>query len=88
MVFDDVPSIEVPRQALETGMALTELVVSSGLATSKGEAARLVKQGGLYVNDARAVDERGRITLADTLAAQIIVLRKGARDRRLVRVGA
>ncbi len=87
MVFDDVPSIEVPRQSLEAGMGLTELVVASGLASSKGEAARLVKQGGLYINDARAGDERGKVTLADALAAQVIVLRKGARERRLVRVG-
>ena len=87
MVFDDVPSIDVPRQSLETGMGLTELVVASGLASSKGEAARLVKQGGLYINDTRAADERGKVTLADALAAQVIVLRKGARERRLVRVG-
>ena len=85
-VFDDVPSIDVPRASLEAGMALTELVVASGLATSKGEAARLVKQGGVYVNDTRAADERGRVTIADALAAQVIVLRKGARERRLVRV--
>jgi tyrosyl-tRNA synthetase len=87
MVFDDVPSIDVPRQSLEAGMGLTELVVASGLASSKGEAARLVKQGGLYINDTRAADERGKVTLADALAAQVIVLRKGARERRLVRVG-
>ena len=85
MVFDDVPSIDVPRQSLEAGMGLTELVVASGLASSKGEAARLVKQGGLYINDTRAADERGTVTLADALAARVIVLRKGARERRLVR---
>jgi tyrosyl-tRNA synthetase len=85
-VFDDVPSIDLPKSSLESGMGLTELVVASGLASSKGEAARLVKQGGLYINDARASDERARVTLSDALAAQIIVLRKGARERRLVRV--
>ncbi len=85
-VFDDVPSIEVPRGSLEAGMGLTELIVASGLASSKGEAARLIKQGGLYINDTRAADERGKVTLADALAAQVIVLRKGARDRRLVKV--
>lgn len=87
-VFDDVPSIEVTRSSLEAGMGLTELVVASGLASSKGEAARLVKQGGLYINDTRAADERGRITLDHALAAQIIVLRKGARERRLVRIAS
>ncbi|MGH9383976.1 MAG: tyrosine--tRNA ligase [Vicinamibacterales bacterium] len=88
LVFDDVPSIDVPRRSLEAGMGLTELVVAAGLASSKGEAARLVRQGGLYINDTRAADERGRVTLQDALAAQVIVLRKGARERRIVRVGA
>ena len=86
-VFDDVPSIDVPRGSLEAGLGVTDLVVASGLASSKGEAARLVKQGGLYLNDSRVADDRGRVTLADALASQVIVLRKGARERRLVRVG-
>ena len=55
-----------------------------GLATSKGEAARLIKQGGFYVNDARVTDERGRVTLEDAVDGAVIVLRKGQRERRIV----
>ena len=44
-------------------MAHTEFLVSVGLAASKGEAARLIKQGGFYLNDERVTDERGRVTL-------------------------
>ena len=36
------------RAALEDGVADVELVVTAGLAASKGEATRLIKQGGLY----------------------------------------
>ena len=86
MVFDDVPSVAVGRSALESGMAVTELVVAAGLAGSKGEAARLVKQGGLYINDRRAADERGKVTVSDAIGAQVIVLRKGQRERRVIRV--
>lgn len=86
MVFDDVPSVTVSVKALEPGMAAAELAVMSGLAGSKGEATRLIKQGGLYVNDRRLTDERGRVGLDDAIGRKVIVLRKGQRERRLVRI--
>jgi tyrosyl-tRNA synthetase len=86
MVFDDVPSLELARAALDGGIAIAELVVSSGLASSKGEAMRLIKQGGLYVNDHRMTEERGRVTLDHAIDGRVIVLRKGQRERRLVKI--
>ncbi len=85
-VFDDAPSTTVAAAALQAGVAATELVVTTGLASSKGEAARLIKQGGFYVNDRRVSDERSRITLEDAIERAVIVLRKGQRERRIVRV--
>ena len=64
-VFDDVPSLELARTQLESGIGMAELVVSTGLATSKGEATRLIKQGGLYVNDQRMLEERGQAAAGD-----------------------
>ena len=86
LVFDDVPSITLSASALECGVANTEIAVTSGLAASKGEAARLIKQGGLYVNDRRLTDERGTITFADAIGRAVIVLRKGQRERRIVKI--
>jgi tyrosyl-tRNA synthetase len=85
-VFDDVPSCELPRAELEGGIAIAGLLVIAGLASSKGEATRLIKQGGLYVNDQRMVDERGRVSLEHAIDGRVIVLRKGQRERRLVKV--
>jgi hypothetical protein len=62
--------------------------VSAGLAASKGEASRLIRQGGLYVNDRRLNEERGYITMADAIGRSVIVLRKGQRERRIVKVDA
>ena len=86
MVFDDAPSITMSAKALEAGVAATEMAVTTGLAASKGEAARLIKQGGLYVNDRRLTDERGLITIADAIGGVLIVLRKGQRERRIVKI--
>ncbi len=86
MVFDDAPSISVSRAELESGIGAADLAVRAGLAASKAEAGRLIKQGGLYVNDRRLNDERGRITVAAAIERSVIVLRKGQRERRIVRV--
>jgi tyrosyl-tRNA synthetase len=88
MVFDDVPSVTITRVLLAAGVGAAELAVRSGLAASKGEATRLIKQGGLYLNDRRLTDERGQVTVADAIEGAVIVLRKGQRERRIVRVEA
>ena len=85
-VFDDVPSVELARSALQEGVLTVEVVVTAGLSTSKGEATRLIKQGGLYVNDQRVAEERGRLTLDHAIDGRVIVLRKGQRERRLVKI--
>jgi len=85
-VFDDAPSISIAAASMESGIGAAELAVSAGLAASKGEAGRLIKQGGLYVNDRRLNDERGRVTLADAIGRAVIVLRKGQRERRIIRI--
>ena len=85
-VFEDAPSISIAAASIESGIPAAELAVSAGLAASKGEAGRLIRQGGLYVNDRRLNEERGLVTLADAIDRSVIVLRKGQRERRIVRI--
>ena len=88
MVFHDAPSISVAASSIESGMGAAELAVKAGLAASKGEAGRLIKQGGLYVNDRRLNEERGNITMDDAIGRSVIVLRKGQRERRIIKIEA
>ena len=85
-VFDDAPAIDVQAAALSEGMTHVDVAVLVGLAASRGEAVRLIKQGGLYVNDQRVIEERGRVTIDHAIDRRVIVLRKGQRERRLLRV--
>ena len=85
MVFDDVPATELRADELASFPA-NALVAHAGLAASKGEATRLIKQGGIYLNDRRVTDERSAVTVADAIGGRVIVLRKGQRDRRVVRI--
>jgi tyrosyl-tRNA synthetase len=86
-VFDDAPSISVTEASIREGIGAADLAVRAGLAASKSEAHRLIKQGGLYVNDRRLNEERGQITMADAIEGSVIVLRKGPRERRIVKIG-
>ena len=64
-VGGDLPTIEVARGDLEAGIGLVDLLVRLDLSASKGEARRLVKQGGAKLNDASETDQERVVTLAD-----------------------
>jgi len=63
--IESLPTTIVPRARLEAGIAPAELFTEVGLTPSRGEAKRLIKQGGLYVNDERIDDLERRLTLKD-----------------------
>jgi len=82
---DDIPAIVLPASGFAEGMLHTDFMVATGLATSKSEAARTIKQGGFYLNDERVTDERGRVTLADVKNGRIKA-QKGQRERIRVKL--
>ena len=86
-IFADVPSTEIPKAQLQEGLSLVDLLVSAGLAPSKGEARRAIQGGGIYLNNVRVSDEKKAVTPDDTIGGELIVLRKGRKEYRLVRVG-
>ncbi|HEY2433648.1 MAG TPA: tyrosine--tRNA ligase [Vicinamibacterales bacterium] len=83
-VFEDAPSTEIDLPA--EGSTAVELLTTTGLAPSRSEAMRLVKGGGVYVNNARVADEKARFTGADAIGGEIFVLRKGRKDQHIVRL--
>jgi len=84
-IFEDVPSGEIPRSDLPAGIPIADLLARSGAAASKGEARRLLQQGGVYVNNLR-VDPQGRtVTEADLASESVLVLRLGKKRYHLVR---
>jgi tyrosyl-tRNA synthetase len=85
-IFAEVPSSDIPRSSFEgDGIPLVDLVVVYGFAPSKGRARRLIEEGGIYVNNRRVSDVQARIGLSALIEGQYLVLRKGAREYRLIR---
>jgi tyrosyl-tRNA synthetase len=85
MVFDDVPSTSMTKATL-LGSTVAAAAHAAGLTASKGEAGRLIKQGGVYLNGERVTDERRLLTADDTIGGRLVVFQKGQRERRLVRI--
>jgi tyrosyl-tRNA synthetase len=84
-IFDEVPSTTLSRFELDgDGLPLADLLVTSGLAASKGAARRLIRDGGAYVNNRRAGDERATLRVDDFLDGAVLVLRKGQKKYHLV----
>ncbi|MEM8960116.1 MAG: tyrosine--tRNA ligase [Acidobacteriota bacterium] len=85
-IFDDVPSSALDEHALDdtNGISVVELFVASGLETSKGACRRLIKSGGVYVNNRRVTDEQARIGVDDFLDGRALVLRKGQKRYHVV----
>jgi tyrosyl-tRNA synthetase len=82
---DSLPTVEVPRASLESGIGILSLFVTAGLAASNGEARRHVQGGAVRVNDAPVSDERLLVTLADATPEGVVKLSLGKKKHILVR---
>ena len=83
-VFPNVPSSTTTYVA--EGWPIVELLSSAGVASSKSDAARLIRGGGIYVNDRRITDEKLRLRPDEAIEGQLFVVRKGKKDNYLVRI--
>jgi tyrosyl-tRNA synthetase len=72
-----IPSLEKRREELIHGIPAFELFHEAGLCSSRGEARRLITQGGGYVNDRQIMAFDEKIGLPDADEKGEIRLRKG-----------
>lgn len=73
----DMPSTQITSDDFTDGViSVLDLMVKSKLCPSKGEARRLVVQGGVAVNDVK-VDDANKTLTADDFKDGFIVIRKG-----------
>ena len=80
----NVPSLSLLLPA--EGWSVVDLLVHARLAKSKGEATKLIRGGGIYVNDRRIADEKERLKAEQAIEGEVFVLRKGKKDNVLVHV--
>ena len=82
--LEELPTTVLPLEKLVNGIAAYDLIALSGLAKSKGEARRLIRQGGAYADEKRLDDEELVFTEKD-LIDRTVVLRAGKKRYHRVR---
>ena len=86
-IFADVPSSELAGTQLEgNGMPVVDLLEKSGVAKSKGEARRLIGEGGIYLNNRRVNETARAVTLNDVIDGQFLLLRRGTKNYHLLKI--
>jgi len=63
-----------------------DLLVASGLSESRGQARRVLSEGGAYVNNARVTDPAAVPQRSDLLAGRWLLLRRGKRNLAVAEV--
>jgi tyrosyl-tRNA synthetase len=83
-VFPNVPSSDAAF--MPDGWPVVDLLAATGVTASKSEATRLIRGGGLYVNNRRITDEKERLSPDQAIEGQVFVVRKGKKENFLIRI--
>jgi tyrosyl-tRNA synthetase len=83
-VATSLPTVEISRAEMQSLGVLTAFV-RAGLVTSKGEARRQIKGGGLKVNDVTVTDERMVLTPKELTPEGVIKLSLGRKRHVLIK---
>ena len=84
-IFADVPSAEM-NKSNTIGKKYLELLVETGASKSKGEARRLIQNGGAYLNNERVEDLEHLIKDKDIIDEQVMILRTGKKSYHLLKI--
>ena len=79
-----MPSSALPAAEMESGVTMVDLLVRGGLAATRSDARRLIRQGGAYLNDRGWNDVDRPLAAADAAGGQLIVRAGKKRHHRFV----
>lgn len=81
----ELPPVTFPKKEV-IGARFSEIMARAGLVTSKGEATRLIQQGGAYANNAKITEINALIAATDLIEGRYLLLSAGKKKRLLIRV--
>jgi tyrosyl-tRNA synthetase len=79
-----MPSTTLPLAQLTAGLSVVDAFVQAGLAKSKGDARRMVQQGGMYINENRVDSIDTQLSAADVTDGGITLRAGKKKYHRLV----
>lgn len=84
-IFANVQSATLPKADV-MGKSLVEVIAAAGMVASKGEARRLVQQGGLSINSVKVAGLEKILEESDLIEGRLAVLRSGKKNFFLLKV--
>ncbi len=84
-IFSGVPSIEVSRSELQKGFPILDLLASTPLFSSKGEARKSIDQKGVYLNNDAITESTMTLNESHLASESCLVLRKGKKNYCVVK---
>eukprot|EP00741_Cyanophora_paradoxa_P008870 tig00001388_g8587.t1 len=84
-IFKDVPSAELSRDQV-VGKDVVSVVAAAKACPSKGEARRLIQNGGLYLNNEKVTAAEQVVGEGDLVDGSIAIVRTGKKNFRVIRV--
>lgn len=86
-VFEGVPMFEIERADINAGVPLLDLVaVKSAIFPSKGEARKMIQQGGVSLNKVKVNDLARTVGTDDLLGDKYIHVQRGKKNHYLLKV--
>jgi tyrosyl-tRNA synthetase len=84
-IAENLPTVEIPRGELDSGVGVPAAFVRAGLVASNGEARRQIKGGGLRINDVAVTDEKMLLTNANLTPEGVVKLSLGKKRHVLLK---
>ncbi|MCH9631072.1 MAG: Tyrosine--tRNA ligase [Chlamydiia bacterium] len=84
-IKEDIPSASLKVNDV-VGKKYVEVIVSAELLQSKGEAVRLIKNGGAYLNNKKVEDPAFMLEKADLIGGEFLLVSAGKKRKMLIEV--
>ncbi|MBP9841011.1 MAG: tyrosine--tRNA ligase [Simkaniaceae bacterium] len=86
-IKEDMPNVTLSKDQV-VGQTYPALGVLSSLFSSKGEAVRLLKNGGAYLNNRKISDEKEVVCESDLIGGKYLVLGSGKKKKLLIEISS
>lgn len=84
-ISKDMTSFNLPENGV-VGQKLVDVMVKVGVLSSKGEARRLINNGGVYLNNGKIGDEKRSISQKDLIDGRLLLIAAGKKNKVLIRI--
>lgn len=84
--MEGIIKFDFPKQKIEEGVDIVSFLAETGTFPSKGEARKMVQNGGVSINREKISDVTYKISFADLLHHTYVLIQKGKKNYYLVKV--